>query len=80
MIDMGRSLKTAITTGKVVFGVQQAEKAVKSGEAKLLVVSNNCPSEFLMSKTHNVPVHVYQYGPRCTGWKTILGLGNSDHR
>jgi large subunit ribosomal protein L30e len=59
MIDLGRALKTAISTGKVVFGVQQAEKAVKSGEAKLLVVSNNCPSEFLMSKTHNIPVHVY---------------------
>jgi large subunit ribosomal protein L30e len=60
MIDMGRALKTAISTGKVVFGVQQAEKAAKSGEAKLLVVSNNCPSEFLMSKTHGVPVHVYE--------------------
>lgn len=59
MIDMGRALKTAISTGKVVFGEQQVMKAVKSGEAKMVIVSNNCPNEFLKSKGHGVPVHVY---------------------
>jgi len=60
MIDLGRALKSAISTGKVVFGEQQATKAVKSGEAKLVILSNNCPSEFLKSKSFNVPVHVYE--------------------
>lgn len=60
MVDMGRALKTAIATGKVVFGEQQAVKAVKKGEAKLVIVSNNCPNEYLRSKGHGVPVHVFE--------------------
>ena len=60
MVDMGRALKTAISTGKVVFGEQQAVKAVKKGEAKLVIVSNNCPNEYLKSKGHGVPVHVFE--------------------
>ena len=60
MVDMGRALKTAISTGKVVFGEQQAVKAVKKGEAKLVIVSNNCPNEYLRSKGHGVPVHVFE--------------------
>jgi large subunit ribosomal protein L30e len=60
MVDIGRALKTAIATGKVVFGEQQALKAVKMGEAKLVIVSKNCPNDFLRSKEHSVPVHVYE--------------------
>ncbi len=53
MIDLGRAIKAAATTGKVVYGVQQAEKAVNSGEAKMVILSANCPSEFLRSGNHN---------------------------
>ena len=28
MIDLGRALKSAMTTGKVVFGVEQTEKKI----------------------------------------------------
>jgi large subunit ribosomal protein L30e len=59
MIDLGRALKTATSTGKVVFGEQQAMKAVQKGEAKLIILSNNCPNEFLKSK-HGTPVHLYE--------------------
>jgi len=52
MIDLGRAIKAAATTGKVVYGVQQAEKAVNSG-AKMVILSANCPSEFLRSGNHN---------------------------
>ncbi|MEI6796748.1 MAG: 50S ribosomal protein L30e [Methanomassiliicoccales archaeon] len=60
MVDLGRSLKTAISTGKVVFGVQQSEKAIRKGEAKMIVVSSNCPSDYITSKQHSVPVHVFE--------------------
>jgi large subunit ribosomal protein L30e len=60
MIDLGRALKSAISTGKVVFGEQQAIKAVKSGEAKMIILSSNCPNEFLKSKDHKVPVHMFE--------------------
>lgn len=49
MIDIARALKTASVTGKVRFGLAETRKSVRSGEAKLVVVSSNCPSreEFL---------------------------------
>jgi large subunit ribosomal protein L30e len=60
MVDLGRALKAAVTTGMVVFGVQQTEKAVRGGEAKLVVLSQNCPSDFLMSTAHGVKTHRYE--------------------
>lgn len=59
MIDLGRALKAAISTGRVDFGIEQTEKAVNSGEAKLVIVSRNCPSDFLKLKDHDVKVHEY---------------------
>ena len=44
MIDIGKALKSAIATGKVEFGVDQTEKAVKAGKAQLVIVARNCPS------------------------------------
>lgn len=43
MIDIGRALRTAITTGSVKFGLEQTKKAMEAGEAKLVIVSSNCP-------------------------------------
>lgn len=57
-IDISRALKAAISTGKVDFGVAQTEKAVKSGKAMMVIISKNCPSDFL-SKTEDVKVRVY---------------------
>ncbi len=59
MIDLGRALKSAITTGKVVFGEEQSVKMVKSGEAKLVIVAKNCKNDYLVSKEHGVPVYRY---------------------
>jgi large subunit ribosomal protein L30e len=58
MIDIGRALKSAITTGKVEFGVDQTEKAVKTGKAQLVILARNCPSEYL--RDANVKCHVYE--------------------
>jgi large subunit ribosomal protein L30e len=59
MIDMSKALKTAISTGRVDFGVEQTSKAVKSGDAKLVILSRNCPSDFL-KEDHGVRVHKYE--------------------
>jgi large subunit ribosomal protein L30e len=58
MIDIGRALKSAINTGKVEFGVDQTEKAVKSGKAQIVILARNCPSEFL--KDAKVKIHVFE--------------------
>ena len=57
-IDMSRALKTAITTGKVEFGVDQTLKAVKGGKAQMVVLARNCPCKDLTGDL-DVKVHVY---------------------
>lgn len=59
MIDISKALKAAITTGKVEFGVDQTEKAVKAGKAQMIILANNCPSAVLTSADLGVKVHVY---------------------
>lgn len=49
MIDVVRALKTAATTGDVRFGLSETRKSVKKGEAKMVVVSNNCPDSSVVS-------------------------------
>ncbi|KQM10342.1 hypothetical protein SDC9_139615 [bioreactor metagenome] len=60
MIDIGKALKAAITTGEVEFGVMQTEKAVKSGKAQMVIVANNCPSKALVAGDSGVKVHVFE--------------------
>ncbi len=50
-IDISRALKSAITTGKVEFGVDQTLKAVKDGKAQMIVLARNCPSAELREAT-----------------------------
>ncbi len=57
-IDISRALKSAITTGKVEFGVEQTLKAVKDGKAQMVVLARNCPSKELTGDL-DVKVHVY---------------------
>lgn len=57
-IDISRALKSAITTGKVEFGVDQTVKAVKDGKAQMVILARNCPSAELTGKL-DVKVHVY---------------------
>lgn len=45
MIDVARALKAASTTGEIRFGLEQTRKSLKSGEAKMVVVSSNCPAK-----------------------------------
>lgn len=56
-IDISRALKAAIATGKVEFGIDQTEKAVKAGKAQMIIIANNCPSQSLRSA--GVKTHVY---------------------
>ena len=57
-IDIGRALQSAISTGKVEFGVDQTTKAVKDGKAQMVILARNCPSAELKGDI-GVKVHVY---------------------
>lgn len=57
--DISRSLRTALTTGKVKFGLAETRKAMSNGSAKLIVVAENCPDEALVSGNVKVKRIVY---------------------
>ena len=57
--DINRSLKTALATGKIKFGLAETKKAMKSGSAKLVVVSDNCPDTEVVSGGKGVKTVVY---------------------
>ncbi len=38
-----KELKKVLNSGKVLFGLKQAKKALEKGEAKLIIVADNCP-------------------------------------
>ncbi len=59
MIDMNRALKTASTTGDVRFGLAETKKSMKKGEAKMVVVSKNCPDATVLQSGSSVKVVVY---------------------
>ena len=59
-MDLSRQLKTAIKTGNLTFGQNQASDACANGEAKLLIFAVNCPQEYidgLRARHPDVPMH-----------------------
>ncbi|MEC7686315.1 MAG: 50S ribosomal protein L30e [Candidatus Thermoplasmatota archaeon] len=59
-MDMGRQLKQGMSTGNIVFGQRQTRSACANGDARLVVVAANCPSDYISSLSENhpdVPVH-----------------------
>ncbi len=44
-MDLSKSIRLAVDSGKVELGADKAKKIALRGEAKLIVVARNCPSE-----------------------------------
>lgn len=60
-MDIERNLKLLVETGKVYYGIDQAKKAVKNKEAKLIIAASNCPEEAFRGKTYKkVPVYHFK--------------------
>lgn len=59
-MDLSRHLKTAASTGRLLFGQRQTLDACASGEARLVIVAANCPATYiddLGAKHPEVTVH-----------------------
>ena len=57
---LSRQLKTAITTGSLLFGQRQTLEACARGDARLVVIAANCPTDYidnLRAKHPEVTVH-----------------------
>lgn len=48
--DFVGPLRTALESGTVVLGVRQCRKALRAGEAKLIITASNCPDGYLRSQ------------------------------
>ena len=59
-MDLSRQLKTAITTGSLLFGQRQTLDACARWDARLVVIAANCPTDYiddLRAKHPEVTVH-----------------------
>jgi large subunit ribosomal protein L30e len=64
MIDINKAIGTAVKTGKVLFGTNNATKNAKTGKVKLIIVASNCPQKNhedieYYCKLSNIPVTIY---------------------
>lgn len=72
-MEVSRSISQAVATGKVTIGAEKSLKAIKRGQAKLVIVSSNCGRDALSdvkhySKLAGVQLHVFD------GDSSLLGL------
>lgn len=90
-MDIQRSLRTVIASGKVLIGADQTAKAIDNGEAKLVVLAAGNPrGENLTAAASqkHVPVYAFQgtnnqLGPACgkpfaISALAVLDAGDSD--
>ncbi len=90
-MDVQRSLRTVIATGKVVVGADQTAKAVDSGKAKMVILATNAPGAQALreaAQKKRVPVYAFEgmgteLGPACgkpfaISALAVLDAGTSD--
>jgi large subunit ribosomal protein L30e len=64
-VDVSKEIRKAVDTGKVILGTDKSLRAIKIGQAKLVIVALNCPSGVLTdvkrySGSANIPVHIFE--------------------
>ena len=60
-MDINKALRTAVSTGKVYFGINEAKKAIAEGQAKLIILSSNCPESFINEIVKNTKISSYNF-------------------
>jgi large subunit ribosomal protein L30e len=65
MIDVDKAISTAVKTGKVVLGANEALRSAKAGKGRLIFVASNTPLELredieYYGKLSEVPVVAYK--------------------
>ncbi len=71
-MEVSREILQAVSTGKVVIGSERSLKAIKTGQAKLIIASSNCARDVLSdvrhySKLANLRVHLFDGDSRALG-------------
>jgi large subunit ribosomal protein L30e len=60
-MDINKALRSAISTGKVYFGIEETLKALEKGSAKLVIVSSNCPDKFVENINKYQKLSIYNF-------------------
>jgi large subunit ribosomal protein L30e len=71
-IDVARTLRTTVRTGKVYFGAKRTIKSIINGDAKLVVLASNCPKEIRAEITSKEPV-IYDFKGDSTELGSLCG-------
>jgi len=63
-VELSKEIGQAVATGRVAVGTAKSMKALKRGEAKLVITSSNCPTNVTAdiehySKLAGIPVHLF---------------------
>ncbi len=90
-MDLSRQLKLAIATGSLLFGQRQTLDACAKGDARLVLLAANCPSDYIDDlrarhpevTVHQAPVVNRELGVACgkpfsISTICILDAGDSD--
>ncbi len=64
MVDIGKAIRMAVRTGKVILGSKRTIQLIKQGKAKLAIIASNCPDQIkndleYYCKLSNIPIYVY---------------------
>jgi len=62
MVEADKVLKETIKSGKVKIGAKETKSAITKGDAKLIVIANNCPyiSEINdLARKNKIPIYSY---------------------
>jgi len=76
--DVNTNIKVAYKTGKVVYGKSQVLRQIRQNPFKMVIISNNCPSElvnqlqYYNSLSEN-PIFIYKYIG--SSWDLGLAMG-----
>ena len=63
MVDIVKTLKTTVKKGKIKIGSKETMASIKNGEAKLVIIANNCPYSSdikKISKKQKTPVYDFK--------------------
>lgn len=90
-MDVQRSLRTVIATGKILIGADQTAKAVEKGQAKMVILASNAPNGDAIraaAAKKKVPIYAFEgmgteLGPACgkpfsISALAVLDAGESD--
>lgn len=62
MVEVDKVLKTTVKKGDVKIGTKETTNAIKNGNAKLVIISQNCPNTSditTLAKKKKIPVYNY---------------------